>query len=155
MDALDFKALSRLQQFGRDSWKHLGELLGITAQAAADRIHRLEEQGVVHGYAALIDPESVGLHVAAFVAVSLERPKHLEGFLERVSSLSEVQECHHVTGDDDYLLKVRCRSTTDLERIVDDELRAVPGVVRTRTTIVLRSTKETVALPLVTGPVQG
>lgn len=155
MDALDYKALSRLQQFGRDSWKHLGEILGITAQAAADRIHRLEEQGVVHGYAALIDPDSVGLHVAAFVAVSLERPKHREPFLEHVSSLSEVQECHHVSGDDDYLLKVRCRGTSDLERLVDDEIRALPGVVRTRTTIVLRSTKETVALPLVTGPVQG
>lgn len=155
MDALDYKALSRLQQFGRDSWKHLGEILGITAQAAADRIHRLEEQGVVHGYAALIDPDAVGLHVAAFVAVSLERPRYREAFLERVSSLSEVQECHHVSGDDDYLLKVRCRSTGDLERVVGDEIRAIPGVVRTRTTIVLRSTKETVALPLVTGPVQG
>jgi Lrp/AsnC family transcriptional regulator, leucine-responsive regulatory protein len=155
MDALDYKALSRLQQFGRDSWKHLGEILGITAQAAADRIHRLEEQGVVHGYAALIDPDSVGLHLTAFVAVSLERPKHREAFLEHTASLSEVQECHHVTGDDDYLLKIRCRGASDLERIVDDEIRGIPGVVRARTTVVLRSTKETVTLPLVTGPVQG
>lgn len=154
MDALDYKALSRLQQFGRDSWKHLGELLGITAQAAADRIHRLEEQGVVHGYAALIDPDSVGLHVTAFVAITLERPKHREEFLERTASLSEVQECHHVSGDDDYLLKIRCRGTSDLERVVGEEIRGIPGVARARTTIVLRSFKETVALPLVTGPVQ-
>jgi len=155
MDALDYKALSRLQQFGRDSWKNIGEILGITAQAAADRIHRLEEQGVVHGYAALIDPDAVGLHVTAFIAVSLERPKYREIFLERVSSLSEVQECHHVSGDDDYLLKVRCRGTSDLERVVGDEIKGIPGVARSRTTIVLRTTKETVALPLVTGPVQG
>lgn len=155
MDALDFKALSRLQQFGRDSWKHLGEILGITAQAVADRVHRLEQQGVVHGYAALIDPESVGLHTTAFIAVSLDRPKHRDAFLERVSSLSEVQECHHVSGDDDYLLKIRCRGTGDLERVVSDEIKGIPGVVRTRTTIVLRTAKETVALPLVTGPVQG
>ncbi|MGH7688318.1 MAG: Lrp/AsnC family transcriptional regulator [Terriglobia bacterium] len=155
MDALDYKALSRLQQFGRESWKHLGEILGITAQATADRIHRLEQQGVVHGYAALIDPESVGLHVAAFVGVSLERPKYREAFLDRVSSLSEVQECHHVTGDDDYLLKTRCRDASDLERLLTDEIRAIPGVVRTRTTMVLRSSKETVAVPLITGPVQG
>lgn len=155
MDALDYKALSRLQQFGRDSWKHLGEILGITAQAVADRIHRLEEQGVVQGYAALIDPESVGLHVAAFVAVSLERPKHREAFLEHVSSLSEVQECHHVSGDDDYLLKVRCRGVPELERLVDDEIKAVPGVARARTTIILRTAKETMAVPLTTGPVHG
>ncbi|HEU4988463.1 MAG: Lrp/AsnC family transcriptional regulator [Gemmatimonadota bacterium] len=155
MDALDFKALSRLQQFGRDSWKNLGELLGITAQAAADRVHRLEQQGVVHGYAALVDPDAVGLHLTAFVGVSLERPKHRDAFLEHVLSLSEVQECHHVSGEDDYLLKVRCRSTSDLERVVGDDIRGIPGVVRIRTTIVLRTSKETVALPLVTGPVQG
>lgn len=154
MDALDFKALSRLQEFGRDSWKHLGSLLSITAQAAADRVHKLEQQGVIHGYAALIDPDSVGIHVVAFVAVSLERPKHREAFLEQVTSLSEVQECHHVSGDDDYLLKIRCRRTSDLERVVGDQIRGIPGVVRTRTTIVLRTTKETTVLPLVTGPVQ-
>jgi Lrp/AsnC family leucine-responsive transcriptional regulator len=154
MDALDFKALSRLQEFGRDSWKHLGSLLGITAQAAADRVHKLEQQGVIHGYAALVDADSVGIHVVAFVAVSLERPKHRESFLEHVTSLSEVQECHHVSGDDDYLLKIRCRSTSDLERVVGDQIRGITGVVRTRTTIVLRTTKETTALPLVTGPVQ-
>lgn len=153
MDALDFKALSRLQEFGRDSWKNLGSLLGITAQAAADRVYKLQEQGVIHGYAALVDPESVGIHATAFVAVSLERPKHREAFLERVTSLSEVQECHHVSGDDDYLLKIRCRGIPDLERVVGDEIRAIPGVVHTRTTIVLRSTKETVLLPLVIGPV--
>jgi Lrp/AsnC family transcriptional regulator, leucine-responsive regulatory protein len=155
MDALDYKALSRLQQFGRDSWKRLGEILGITAQAAADRIHRLEEQGVVHGYAALIDPDAVGLHVTAFVTVRLERPRYRSGFIESVGSMSEVQECHRVAGEDDFLLKVRCRSTSDLERVVDDEIRSVPGVGHTRTTMVLRSPKETVALPLVTGPVQG
>jgi Lrp/AsnC family leucine-responsive transcriptional regulator len=154
MDALDFKALSRLQEFGRDSWKNLGSLLGITAQAAADRIHKLQEQGVIHGYAALIDPDSVGLHATAFVTVSLERPKHREAFLERVTSLSEVQECHHVSGADDFLLKVRCRGTSDLERVVTEEIRGIAGVVRTSMTVVLRTTKETVSLPLVTGPVQ-
>jgi Lrp/AsnC family transcriptional regulator, leucine-responsive regulatory protein len=155
MDALDFKALSRLQQFGRDSWKKLGSLLGITAQAAADRVHKLEEQGIIHGYAALVDPDSVGLHLMAFVAVTLERPKHREAFLEHVMALSEVQECHHVSGEDEYFLKIRCRGTSDLERLVGDEIKGLAGVVRTRTTIVLRTAKETISLPLVTGPVQG
>ena len=154
MDALDFKALSRLQQFGRDTWKNLGELLGITAQATADRVHRMEEQGVIVGYAALVDPDSIGMHVLAFIAVSLERPRHRDAFLEGVDALSEVQECHYVSGDYDYLLKVRCRSTSDLERIVAQEIRGIPGVTRTRTILVLRTTKETVALPVVTGPVQ-
>lgn len=154
MDALDFKSISRLQQFGRDSWKNLGSLLGITAQAAADRVHKLEEQGVIHGYAALVDPDAVGLHLTAFVAVTLERPRYRDAFLDRVTSLLEVQECHHISGEYDYLLKLRCRSTSDLERLSGEEIRGIPGVSRTRTTIVLRTSKETVALPLVTGPVQ-
>jgi len=155
VDALDYKALSRLQEFGRDSWRKLGDLLGITAQATADRIHRLEEDGVIQGYAALIDPEAVGLHLMAFVAVTLERPRYREDFLKRVVSLSEVQECHRVSGEDDYLLKIRCRGASDLERLVSDEIRGLPGVGHARTTIVLRTVKETAAVPLVTGPVGG
>lgn len=155
MDALDYKLISRLQEFGRDSWKDLGHLLGITAQAAADRVRRLEKQGVLHGYAALINPHAVGLHLIAYVAVSLERPRFREAFLAQVVALSEVQECHHVSGDDDYLLKVRCRSPSDLERVVSDQIKALPGVARTRTTVVLRTIKESMVLPLVAGPVEG
>ncbi|HET7632108.1 MAG TPA: Lrp/AsnC family transcriptional regulator [Gemmatimonadaceae bacterium] len=154
MDALDFKVLRRLQEFGRDSWTNLGSLLGITAQAAADRVHKLEQQGVIHSYAALVDPDAVGLHLMAFVSVTLERPRFRGNFLEHVTSLSEVQECHHVSGDDDYILKLRCRSLSDLERLVSTEIRGMPGVLRTRTTVVLRTSKETLALPLVTGPVE-
>jgi Lrp/AsnC family transcriptional regulator, leucine-responsive regulatory protein len=153
MDALDYKALSRLQQFGRDNWKKLGELLGITAQAAADRIRRLEGDGVIQGYAALVDPNALGLHLTAFVAVSIERPRYLEDFLSRVVSLSEVQECHHVSGDRDYLLKIRCRGPTELERVLSDQIAGLTGVAGLRTTLVLRTVKETVALPLITGPV--
>lgn len=155
VDALDFKALSRLQQFGRDSWKRLGDLLGITAQAAADRIRRLEQHGVIQGYAAVVDPDAVGLHVLAFVGVALERPRNREQFLDRVASLSEVQECHHVSGDFDYLLKIRCRGNSDLERLVGEEIKGLGGGGHARIIVALRTIKETTALPLVTGPVQG
>ncbi len=155
VDALDFKALSRLQQFGRDSWKKLGELLGITAQAAADRVRRLEQHGVVQGYAAVVDPDLVGIHTLAFVGVALERPRSREQFLDRIASLSEVQECHHVSGDFDFLLKIRCRGTSDLERLIGEEIKGAGGIGQTRTIIALRTIKETTALPLVTGPVQG
>ncbi len=155
VDALDFKAISRLQQFGRDSWKRLGELLGITPQAAADRIHRLEQHGVIQGYAAVVDPDAVGIHMLAFVAVALDRTRNREQFLERITSLSEVQECHHVSGDFDYLLKIRCRGTSDLERLIAEEIKGTGGVGPTRTIVALRTMKETAMLPLVTGPVGG
>jgi Lrp/AsnC family leucine-responsive transcriptional regulator len=142
------KTLSLLQDEGRASWTRLGELLGVTGPAAAERVRRLEQRGVIRGFTALIDPEAVGLALTAFIAVSLEKPGDRAGFLQRVQALPEIQECHHCTGDDDYLLKVRCRGVNDLDRLINAELKAVKGVLRTRTTIVLRTSKESPALAL-------
>lgn len=150
MDAIDYKAIAVLQASGRESWAKLGETLGMTAPAAAERVRKLEEGGVIRGYAALVDAESVGAALTAFVAVTLDRPEHRKAFLKRVGKLAEVQECHHVAGDDDYLLKVRCRGPRDLDRVISEELKSVPGVGRTRTTIVLDTAKETPILPLST-----
>ena len=150
MDSIDYKAIAVLQASGRESWAKLGEALGMTAPAAAERVRKLEEGGVIRGYAALVDAESVGAALTAFVAVTLDRPEHRKAFLKRVGKLAEVQECHRVAGDDDYLLKVRCRGPRDLDRVISDELKSVAGVGRTRTTVVLNTAKETPILPLST-----
>lgn len=97
--------------------------------------------------AALVDPAAVGFALTAFIWVTLETPSHRRAFLARLAGLAEVQECHHVTGDDDYLLKVRCRGPLDLDRLLTEQLKAGPGVVRTRTQVVLRCEKESVGLP--------
>lgn len=148
MDTIDIKAVERLQTAGRESWATLGVALGMTGPAAAERVRRLEADGVIRGYAALVDPEAVGAGLTAFVSVTLERPGNRAAFLRRVARLTAIQECHHVAGDYDYLLKVRCAGTGDLDRILTDELKGVPGVVRTRTTVVLRTLKESVIVPL-------
>jgi Lrp/AsnC family transcriptional regulator, leucine-responsive regulatory protein len=148
MDTMDIKTVGHLQSAGRESWTRLAELLGVTGPAAAERVRRLEERGVIRGYAALLDPQAIGASLTAFVAVTLRRPKHRRAFLKRVAALAEVQECHHVAGDDDYLLKVRCSNTGHLDRVLSDELKGVPGILRTRTTIVLGTLKETTVLPL-------
>src|ERR1044071_70255 len=118
MDTNDIKTLGLLQDDGRASWTRLGELRGVTGPAAAERVRRLEQRGIIRGFTALIDPESVGLALTAFIAVSLEKPTHRAAFLERVQALPEIQECHHCTGYDDYLLKVRCRGVSDLVRVI-------------------------------------
>jgi Lrp/AsnC family leucine-responsive transcriptional regulator len=148
MDTIDLKAVERLQVMGRESWATLGVALGMTGPAAAERVRRLEADGVIRGYSALVNPEAVGAGLTAFVSVTLERPGNRAAFLRRVSRLTAIQECHHVAGDYDYLLKVRCAGTADLDRILTDELKGVPGVVRTRTTVVLRTLKESVIVPL-------
>jgi Lrp/AsnC family leucine-responsive transcriptional regulator len=148
MDILDWKAIRHLMTHGRVTWADLAGILGLSAPAAADRVRYLEAQGVIKGYAALINPDAVGCGLTAFVSVTLERPEHRAPFLAWVDEQAEVQECHHVAGDDDYLLKVRCRDTRHLDNLIGDRLKALPGIRRTRTTIVLSTTKETTELPL-------
>lgn len=147
LDEIDLKVIGYLMQQGRMTWSELANLLELSAPAAADRVRRLEERQVIQGYRAQINPEAVACDLLAFVSVSLERP-HRQAFLDLIQSLPEVQECHHVTGEDDYWLKIRCRNTKMLEQIISDRLKNLPGVLKTRTTIVLSTVKETAALPL-------
>lgn len=148
MDDLDLKALTFLMSQGRAPWAELAGVLGMSAQAAADRVRKLEEAGVIKGYAAQVEPCAVGLNLTAFVAVDLEHPRHRTDFLNTVTSLPEVQECHHVAGDYDYLLKIRCLNTSDLDSILSNKIKGVVGVSKTRTTIVLSTPKENPRVPL-------
>jgi Lrp/AsnC family leucine-responsive transcriptional regulator len=149
MDSIDRKLLRRLMRDGRATWAALGGVAGLSAAAAAQRVKRLEEAGVISGYAARVDAEQAGAALLAFVSVRFTDPARRAAFLKRVKSLPWVQECHHVTGDMDYLLKLRCGGTRDLERLISVELKDRCKVSETRTSIVLASAKETaeVALP--------
>jgi Lrp/AsnC family transcriptional regulator, leucine-responsive regulatory protein len=147
MNSVDFKVLVELMNNGRITWAELASRLGLSSPATAERVRRLEEQGVIKGFTALIEPEAVGCSLTAFVAITLEHPKHRNSFLMKVSEMDEIQECHHIAGDDDYFLKIRCRGTRDLEHIISNQIKSIPGVTRTRTTIVLNTYKETPRLP--------
>jgi len=141
---LDRKALQLLMGDGRATWAELGSFLGLSAPSAADRARKLEEQGVIKGFAALVDPAMLGYNLTAFICVSLAGHRSRAAFLKGVEKLDEIIECHHVSGEDDYLLKVRCRGTQDLDRLLAVELKEKIGVARTRTTIVLSTAKESV-----------
>ena len=148
MDSFDAKAIRLLMRNGRATWAEVGQLLGLSAPSAADRVRKLEQAGVIRGYAALIDPASVGRPLTAFISVSLASHQNRRAFLRAIEKLDQVAECHHITGDDDYLLKVRCRGTQDLDNLLAKELKENLGVARTRTTIVLSTAKESVRVPL-------
>ncbi len=145
----DSKLMDLLQRDGRISWADLAQHLGLTPPAAADRVRRLQERGLLRGFTAVLDPGAAGFPLAAFIAVILEHSKHRGAFLKRVRSTPEILECHHTAGDDDFLLKVRCRDTRHLEALITGTLKSLPGIRRTRTTIVLSSEKETTLLPVV------
>jgi Lrp/AsnC family leucine-responsive transcriptional regulator len=148
MDSLDRKALPLLMKEGRITWSDLGQSLGLSAPAAAERVRKLEEHGVIKGYAAIVDAESLGYSLTAFVSVTLGDQRKRTSFHAGVKRLEQIVECHHVAGDDDFLLKVRCRGTRDLDRILVEELKGRMGVARTRTTVVLDTVKETSAVPV-------
>jgi Lrp/AsnC family transcriptional regulator, leucine-responsive regulatory protein len=104
--------------------------------------------GVIRGYAPLLDAESLGYPLVAFVSVTLGSRRHRSAFLRAIEKLEEVSGCHHVAGDNDYLLKVRCRGTEDLDRLLARELKDRIGVAKTRTIIVLSMAKESLHVPL-------
>lgn len=148
LDEIDFKVIASLMEQGRMTWSELGEILNLSAPAAADRVRRLEDRGVIKGYTAVVDPAAVRFEVLAFIYITLQHPDDRLHFLRQVRELPEVLECHHVAGEEDYLLKVRCARIKDLEHLVSEVIKGVAGVARTKTTIVLSTAKETSLLPL-------
>jgi Lrp/AsnC family leucine-responsive transcriptional regulator len=147
MDATDRKIVDLLQSDGRATQQEIARKVGLSQPSVADRIRKLEEAKVIVGYTARVDPRALGHDITAFIGVSIEHPKHFETFARRVLAMPEVLECHRVAGTESYLLKVRTRTTGTLDRLLVGELRVIPGVSSTQTTIVLASVKESSHVP--------
>lgn len=143
MDWIDHRLVQALQVDGRATQLELSRQVKLSQPATAERLRKLEEAGVITGYAAQVDATKLGKDVTAFVGVSIEHPKYFESFSKRVLALDEVLECHRVAGADSYLLKVKTSNTGTLDTLLVETLRTIPGVTRTHTTIVLSSIKET------------
>lgn len=131
-----------LQADGRATQQQIADRVKLSQPAVAERIRKLEERGVIVGYAALVDAIRLGKDITAFIGVSIEHPRHFEGFARKILELPEVLECHRVAGDQSYLIKVKTANTRSLDRLLVDRVRTIPGVTSTATTIVLSSIKE-------------
>jgi len=120
MDQIDWRILGELQTDARLSYSELGRRIGLSTPAAAERVRRLEDWGVIRGYAAVIDPERVGLSVGAFIRIRLAGPESLAKKLTaELDKMPEVLECHRCTGDESFILKVRVESVGRLESLID------------------------------------
>ncbi|HSP20107.1 MAG TPA: Lrp/AsnC family transcriptional regulator [Myxococcaceae bacterium] len=142
MDDVDAGIVDLLQADARLTQAQIARKVGLSQPSVAERIRKLEEQRIITGYTARVDPRKLGKDVTAFIGVSIEHPRYFEAFARKVMGLDEVLECHRVAGQDSYLLKVRTENTGTLDRLLTEELRTLPGVTRTHTTIVLCSAKE-------------
>lgn len=148
MDDIDRILCRLLQENGRSTITDLAQAVHLSVPATRDRVRKLEEQGIIGGYTALLQADRVGLGLHAFVSVTLDRPEHIPDFVARIGEIPSVLRAYHVTGEDSYLLEVRCPGTRELESLLTRGLKGMPGVLRTRTVIVLSAMKETTVLPL-------
>ncbi|HEY0195111.1 MAG TPA: Lrp/AsnC family transcriptional regulator [Kofleriaceae bacterium] len=146
MDGVDLRILEILQRDARVTQQEIARRVRLSQPSVAERIHKLESRGVITGYVARVDAAHLGKDITAFIGVGISHPKYFEQFGRRMTALPDVLECHRVAGNDSYLLKVRTENTRALDRLLIQEIRTVPGVHRTETTLVLSSIKEETAL---------
>lgn len=148
MDYKDLQILSILQEDARAGNAEISRQVGLAASAVHERIRKLEQRGVLRGYHARLDPEALGRGLLAFISVQVDDRLTEVATGIQLARLPQVQEVHHIAGEDCYLLKVRCASTADLGRFLQEEIGTFPAVRRTRTTIALGTVKEGLELPI-------
>jgi Lrp/AsnC family leucine-responsive transcriptional regulator len=150
LDDLDKSLLRALQSDGRLSNVELARMINLSPPATHTRIKRLEKDGYIRQYTAVVDRERAGYDLLCFIHISLQmhQVEQVEKFREATRNMPEVLECHHITGEHDYLLKVALKNRKDLEKFVVDKITPIPGVARIHTSLVLAEVKSTMALPL-------
>jgi len=135
LDERDEAILAALQRDARATFAEIGKQVGLSPSSVHERVRKLEQAKVILNYRAEVDPEALGLFVTALVSVMPLDPRQPDDLGDRVLSFPEVEDCYSVAGDENYILKVRTRTTSDLEELLR-RLREKAGV-QTRTTVVL------------------
>src|SRR5215471_14276949 len=147
IDQIDLKILSILQEHGRSRLADIADEVDLSAPAVMERVKKLESSGVIRGYQALLDSKKVGKDITAFIGVSVGNQRDMDKFARQMMRYPDVLECHHVTGDESFILKVKSANTGSLEKLLG-EIRSVEGVTRTVTRVVLSTAKESQILEL-------
>ena len=135
LDDRDLAIIACLQDDARATYADVAARVGLSASSVHERVRKLEAAGTIRGYRAVVDPEAIGLMVTALIAVTPLDPRQPDDLPERLGDFAEVEDCLSVAGEANYVLKVRTRSTSDLEDLIR-RLREQVGVA-TRTTIAL------------------
>lgn len=140
LDAIDTRILDVLQRDGRISILDLAERVGLSPTPCGRRVKRMEEAGVIRGYAAQVDPVALGLTVSVLVSVrlALHGTEGTEQFLSAIARRPEIMECLLVTGNVDYVLRIWVRDIDALGTFIRDVIQAIPAVAETTTMVILK-----------------
>ena len=145
LDRIDRNILNELQWDGRISNVELSKRVGLSPTPCLERVKRLEKQGFISGYTALVNPHFLGASLLVFVEITLNRdtPDIFDRFNRAVQLLDDIQECHLVSGDFDYLLKTRVSDMSAYRRLLGETLLKLPSISDTRTYVVMEEVKQT------------
>ena len=148
LDKIDQNILKILQADGRVSNVKLAQDINLSPTPCLERVKRLEKEGYIKGYVALLNSDLLGAALVAFIEVSLDRTttEALDDFRQAVLAMEEVQECHMVAGGFDYLIKVRTRDITHYRKFLGEKLSVMPHISSTHTYVVMEEVKATSAI---------
>ena len=143
MDRIDAQILHTLQTNGRITNSELAKRVGLSAPSVLERVRKLEESGVICGYAARVDAEAIGRGTTCFVALSLalHQQDSIDSFVDEIDGIPEILDCYHITGEEDYLLRVAVRDMKHYEELLLDRLTKIPGISKLKTMVVLSPIK--------------
>ena len=147
LDDLDIKILNILQKNGRTKRNEIAEAVGLSIPSVSERLHKLEDRGVIEGYYTKVNKKAFGYDIMAYILVTMESSKHYKSFIPRIEKTPQIIECHSVLGEGSHLLKAIVKKTESLENLLS-EIQSWPGVISTKTTFVLSTIKETTAIDI-------
>ena len=140
MDKIDRTILSLLTKNARANSSEIAEKVSLSPSACIERIKKLEANGLITGYTAIVDNEKLGKDVLALMSVAIEHPKYNDGFVKAVEQNKNITECFYLAGEFDYYIKVMTDNIVKLEKVLNS-IKSIPGVSKTKTNIVLNVTK--------------
>ncbi len=145
MDSIDYEILVCLKENSRDNATSIGSKINLSTSAVIERIKKMEASGLIEQYTAIINQNTLGRDLSAFIYVSLEHPKYYDEFVKRIKENDSIAECYYIAGDFDFILKVVTTSGSGLEGIIN-YIKYINGVSNTRTSVVLSTNKRDVCL---------
>ncbi|MFI0472892.1 Lrp/AsnC ligand binding domain-containing protein [Halomonas sp. HMF6819] len=148
LDRIDLRILRVLQDNARISYVDLAAEVGLSTTPCLERVKRLERAGVIRGYKAMLDPQALKANLLVFVEISLETqsPAVFDEFRRAVETLPQIQECHLVSGQFDYILKCRIPEMSAYRQLLGDVVLTLPGVKESKSYVVMEEVKESFSL---------
>lgn len=142
MDIIDKKILHILHKNARITASEISNQINLSVSAVGDRLKKLEASGIIENYTTILNPNMMEKSLTAIIMVALERPKYADLFQEFVNKENDILDCYYLAGDYDYALKIVTKDTATLEVLIG-KIKALEGLLKTKTTIVLSTIKDT------------